>query len=164
MRALPRGPNVEAAVTEREPQHQQPLGPECSQSRSVALYARVGRKGDADPDAQIEALQEVADLHGWTVRSVFVDEGTSTGRERLMEEVRAGKVDAVVVTRLDRFARSSTTLLAAAKELRQQGVALISLDEGVDSASPSGRVIISLIDALAEMERGMAEDWPTEES
>jgi DNA invertase Pin-like site-specific DNA recombinase len=74
--------------------------------------------------------------------------------ERLLGEVRKG--DVLVVTRLDRLARSTAELLIIAERLRDQGAGLQSLDEPwADTISPSGRMVLTVFAGIAEFERAL---------
>ena len=74
--------------------------------------------------------------------------------EKLLGEVR--KNDILVVTRLDRLARSTVELLAIAERLREKDAGLQSLDEPwVDTESPSGRMILTVFAGIAEFERAL---------
>ncbi len=74
--------------------------------------------------------------------------------ERLLGEVRKG--DVLVVTRLDRLARSTAELLIIAERLRDQGAGLQSLDEPwADTISPSGRMVLTVFAGSAEFERAL---------
>jgi DNA invertase Pin-like site-specific DNA recombinase len=74
--------------------------------------------------------------------------------ERLLGEVR--KCDVLVVTRLDRLARSTAELLIIAERLRDQGAGLQSLDEPwADTISPSGRMVLTVFAGIAEFERAL---------
>jgi len=96
---------------------------------------------------------------------VYVEQASAAeGRERpqldaLLGFLRQG--DALVVARLDRLARSTLDLLGVVKRLDADGVALRVLDLGgadVDTRSPAGRMIITMLGAIAEMERGLMLD------
>jgi DNA invertase Pin-like site-specific DNA recombinase len=74
--------------------------------------------------------------------------------EKLLGEVRKG--DVLVVTRLDRLARSTAELLIIAERLRDQGAGLQSLDEPwADTISPSGRMVLTVFAGIAEFERAL---------
>ena len=126
----------------------------------AALYARVSTVAHGqDVGLQLDELRQVAEQRGWNVVGSFVDEGISgsTDRrpalDRLMAEARAGKVDLVAVFRFDRFARSTRHLLVALEEFRQLGVHFVSLHEQVDTSTPLGKAMFTIIAAVAELER-----------
>src|SRR5437867_2445738 len=67
-------------------------------------------------------------------------------------------VDAVVVYRYDRFARSLRQLVLALEEFRALGIDFISLHEGVDTSTPNGRLIFGIFASIAEFERELIRD------
>ena len=114
-------------------------------------YARVST-ADQKLDLQLDALREAG------CERIFTDEasGAKTQRPGLGEAlsfVRAG--DAVVVWRLDRFGRSLKDLVGRVEALREQGVGFRSLTEGIDTTSPTGKLVFHLFGALAEFERDL---------
>ncbi len=114
----------------------------------VALYARVSTTYGQNPEMQLSELREYSTRRGWTVTGEYVDEGVSGARERrpaldrLWVDCRKRRVDAVVVYRYDRFARSLRQLVNALEEFRAMGVEFVSLHEGVDTSTPNGRLSV----------------------
>ena len=90
---------------------------------------------------------EHATRRGWTVVGEYIDQGISGSRERRPEldrlwvDCRKRKVDAVVVYRYDRFARSLRHLVNALEGFRALGIDFVSLHEGVDTSTPNGRPV-----------------------
>lgn len=114
-------------------------------------YARVSSQGQR-LDNQIERLE----AQGCT--KVFNEKytGTKSDREQLntaLEYVREG--DALVVTKLDRLARSSVDLGSIAAQLQKKGVDLIVLDQKIDTTTPTGKLMFTMIGAFAEFERDL---------
>jgi DNA invertase Pin-like site-specific DNA recombinase len=74
----------------------------------------------------------------------------------MMEAARLGKIDVVAVWKLDRLGRSLANLLSTLDELGHHGVGFVSLrDAGIDTTSPAGRLLLQLMGAFAEFERGL---------
>ena len=125
----------------------------------VALYARVSTTYGQHPEMQLAELREYAGRRGWEIAGEYVDEGVSGARERrpaldrLWVDCRKRKVDAVVVYRYDRFARSLRQLVNALEEFRAIGIEFISLHEGVDTSTPNGRLVFGIFASIAEFER-----------
>jgi DNA invertase Pin-like site-specific DNA recombinase len=84
--------------------------------------------------------------------------GTTTDRpqlHRLWQAVRARKVDTILVWKFDRFARSTKQLIDALEEFRHLGVDFISITEQIDTSSPMGKAMFTVISAIAEFERSL---------
>ncbi len=88
-----------------------------------------------------------------------MDEGISGSKEHrpaldgLLSHCRKRLVDAVVVYRYDRFARSLRQLVNALDEFRALGIDFVSLHEGVDTSTPNGRLVFGIFASIAEFER-----------
>ena len=125
----------------------------------VALYARVSTLNGQHSDMQTAELREYAQRRGWKIVAEYIDEGISGAREqrpqldRLWADCRKRKVDAVLVYRYDRFARSLRQLVNALEEFRALGINFVSLHEGVDTSTPNGRLVFGIFASIAEFER-----------
>jgi DNA invertase Pin-like site-specific DNA recombinase len=75
-----------------------------------------------------------------------------------MADCRRRHIDAVIVYRYDRFARSLRQLVNALEEFRSLGVEFISLHEGVDTSTPNGRLVFGIFASIAEFERELIRD------
>jgi DNA invertase Pin-like site-specific DNA recombinase len=126
----------------------------------VALYCRVSTT-DQTCENQLCDLREYATARGWQDVTEYADHGVSgtTDRrpalDRLMAAVRGRRVDVVVVTAFDRFARSTRHLVNALDEMQHVGVQFVSLREAIDTGSPLGRAMFVIVGAIAELERSL---------
>jgi DNA invertase Pin-like site-specific DNA recombinase len=122
------------------------------------LYCRVSTT-DQNVDMQLAALREYAERRGWQLAAEYVDHGVSGSREKrpaldkLMADARRRAMDAVVVFRFDRFARSVSHLARALDEFRALGIEFVSLHEAIDTSTPMGRAMFHIAGAFAELER-----------
>jgi len=126
---------------------------------ALALYARTSTDR-RDPASQLVRLREYAARRGGAAVE-FVDAGVSGARARrpgldaLVAAARRREGDAVVVTKLDRLARSVRHLAELAAELAALGVDLVVLDNAIDTATPGGKLLFHVLGAVAEFERDL---------
>jgi DNA invertase Pin-like site-specific DNA recombinase len=127
--------------------------------KRAALYARVSTNNGQNPEMQLRELREYCERRGLQVSGEYVDNGVSGAKERrpqldrLLVDCRRRQVDAVIVYRYDRFARSLRQLVNALEEFRSLGIDFISLHEGVDTSTPNGRLVFGIFASIAEFER-----------
>ena len=77
----------------------------------------------------------------------------------LMSDAHKRRFDAVVVWKFDRFARSVSHLLRALETFRAQGIEFVSFSEQLDTSTPAGKMVFTVLGAVAELERGLIQDW-----
>jgi DNA invertase Pin-like site-specific DNA recombinase len=110
---------------------------------------------------QTRELREYAERRGWTVAGEYVDVGISGTKEkrpdldRLMQDAHRRCFDAVVVWKFDRFARSVSHLLRALETFKAQGIEFISFSEQLDTSTPAGKLVFTVLGAVAELERSL---------
>ena len=123
----------------------------------AAIYARVST-ADQTCENQLIDLRRYCAARGWDATE-YVDTGVSGAKDRrpaldqLMTDARRRKVDTVVVWRLDRFGRNLRHLITAIEELNAAGVSFVSMGENIDTASPTGRLLLGIMGSFAEFER-----------
>jgi len=126
----------------------------------VALYARVSTvdRGQ-DPEVQLVQLRAEAARRGWRVASEHVDVGASgatrrrPGLDALTVAAAAGAYDAVMVWRLDRYARSLSHLVQAFDRFKALGIDFVCLSGGFDTTTPAGKAMFGMTAVFAEYER-----------
>ena len=118
-------------------------------------YARVSSTGQNEA-AQVDILTRNG------AEDMFIDKASGTsrdGRPKLAEAIRfARKGDALVVTRLDRLARSLGDLHSIAKDLEAKGVDLIATEQNIDTTTPTGRLMFNMLAAIAEFETDLRKE------
>lgn len=130
-----------------------------STPRRAALYARVSTL-DQHAEAQLHALHAYAAARGLTATD-YTDNGVSGAKDRrpaldrLLADARRRTVDLVVITKLDRLARSVRHLVTLTGELEALGVDLVVLDQSIDTSTPSGRLLFTVLASIAEFERDL---------
>jgi DNA invertase Pin-like site-specific DNA recombinase len=109
---------------------------------------------------QTRELREYCERRGWPVAGDYVDtmSGAKDRRpalDRLMADAHRRKFDVVAVWKFDRFARSVSHLLRALDTFRSLGIEFVSLSESLDTATPAGRMVFTVLGAVAELERSL---------
>jgi len=124
----------------------------------VALYARVSTT-DQSTDSQLLDLRRYVRERGWNIFKEYVDEGISGSKDsrpalnELMNDAKKRRFDVVLVWRFDRFARSTKHLILALEEFKNLGIDFVSYQENIDTSSPLGSAIFTIISAVAQLER-----------
>jgi len=128
----------------------------------AAIYARVSTSNQGqDPRVQTRELTEYCDRRGWTVAGEYVDVGISGATEkrpeldRLMSDAHKRRFDVIVVWRFDRFARSVSHLLRALETFKALGIDFVSFSEQMDTSTPAGKMVFTVLGAVAELERSL---------
>ena len=133
--------------------------PEVSTPIRAAIYARVSTS-EQSPELQLRDLRQYAEARGLE-SSEYVDSGYSGAKQnrpaldRLMDDARKRRFDCILVWRFDRFARSTKHLLLALEEFRSLGVQFISYQENIDTTSPLGQALFTIVSAVAQLERDL---------
>jgi DNA invertase Pin-like site-specific DNA recombinase len=129
--------------------------------KRVAIYARVSTvdKGQ-DPETQLLVLREYAERWEFTLIGEYIDYAGGTRDDRpqyrtLLETARKRQVDVVLVWRYDRFARSTQALVQALKEFQNLGVDFISYQENIDTTTPQGEMIFTVMASLAQFQSAL---------
>jgi DNA invertase Pin-like site-specific DNA recombinase len=136
----------------------------------AALYVRVStasksKQGETlnfiqGPEIQEQPLRDLVAQRDWTLHRVYSDRAKEhrAGLDELLADARRGLFQVVVVWRFDRFARSVKQLVLALEEFRTLGIDFISHQEAVDSSTPLGKAMFTIIAAMAELERSIIKE------
>jgi DNA invertase Pin-like site-specific DNA recombinase len=129
--------------------------------KRVAIYARVSTiEKRQNPETQLMALREYAERRGFQKVGEYIDYASGTREDRpqyqaLLDIVRKRQVDIVLVWRYDRFARSTQALVQALKAFHSLGVDFISYQENIDTTTPQGEMIFTVMASLAQFESAL---------
>jgi len=129
----------------------------------AAIYVRVST-ADQHVESQLYDLRELAAKRGFTVQQEYRDCGVSGRRARrpgldaLIADARQKKFSVVLVAAFDRVARSVKHFLQVMDEFDSLGVVFVSRRENVDTSGPMGRLFLTLIGSIAELESDLIRD------
>jgi DNA invertase Pin-like site-specific DNA recombinase len=128
----------------------------------VGLYARISTTGNGQsPQMQLRELREYCHRRGWEIVAEYVDAGVSGAKDsrpelnRLMVDAHKRRLDVVCVWKFDRFARSVSHLLRALETFKALGVEFCSFSEQMDTSTPAGKMVFTVLGAVAELERSL---------
>src|ERR1035441_4062759 len=126
-------------------------------------YSRVSTEQQADHgvslEAQLEKIKAMAVVQGAEVIEIITDAGESAksldrpGMARLLAMVDAGKVQVVIIAKLDRLTRSVKDLGELLERFQKRGVSLVSVAESLDTGSAAGRLVLNIMAAVSQWER-----------
>jgi DNA invertase Pin-like site-specific DNA recombinase len=110
---------------------------------------------------QVRELREYCERRGWQVAGEYVDTGVSGAKDsrpelnKLIADAHRRRFEAVIVWKFDRFARSVSHLLRALENFNALGVSFVSLSEQIDTSTPTGKMVFTVLGAVAELERSL---------
>jgi DNA invertase Pin-like site-specific DNA recombinase len=136
-----------------------------TKQETAIVYVRVSSARQAAEGLSLEAQERTltasAESAGYEV-SLFTDSGksgkslrTRSGLQAALVELNSGRASALYVARLDRLARSVSDLLGIVDLATKHNWRLVLLDLGIDTATPHGRLVLSMLGSVAEFERGL---------
>jgi len=134
----------------------------------AAIYIRVSTQDQAQHgfslDGQQDALQNYAKVLGYDIFRIYRDEGKSAKdlnrpeMQSMLKDARDKKFSAIFIYKLDRFSRSLKDLILTIDQLKGLGIDFISLQDKIETASASGKLMFQIIGAFAEFERNIIGD------
>jgi DNA invertase Pin-like site-specific DNA recombinase len=131
--------------------------------KKAAIYARISTS-DQNIDSQLYALRELAAQRGFEVVREYLDRGVSGRRARrpgldaLMADARRKNFSVILVSAFDRVARSVKHFLQVMDEFDSLGVVFVSRRENIDTSGPMGRLFLTLIGSISELESALIRD------
>jgi len=131
-------------------------------SKKVALYCRVSTGNQSTGlEAQVRALRDYCSRNSISDYVIYEDENQSGVKQsrpsldRMMRDVREGLIEKVIVYSFSRYARSVTHLLRALEEFRKVNVGFVSITESIDTNTPLGAAVFTILGAVAQLERDL---------
>ncbi len=134
----------------------------------AAIYVRVSTQDQVQHgfslDAQQDTLQNYAKAIGYDVFKIYRDEGKSAKdlnrpqMQQMLSDAKEGKFSAIFIYKLDRFSRSLKDLILTIDLLKEWGIDFVSLQDKIETASASGKLMFHIISAFAEFERNIIGD------
>ena len=127
----------------------------------IAIDARVSTKNGQDPEMPLAELREFTRNRRWKIARESVDTGISgasdSGPElnRLTADANRRRFEVVAVWKFDRFARSVSHRLRALETFRALGIEFVSLSECLDTGTPTGKRVFTVLASVAELERSL---------
>jgi DNA invertase Pin-like site-specific DNA recombinase len=130
-----------------------------SQRKKAALYCRVST-GDQHLETQLLDLRELAKQRGCEIVREYSDiisgaKSKRPGLDQLLADARRHRFDILIVAAFDRIARNVRHFLDVLDELNHLGIEFVSKRENVDTSGPLGRAMLTIIGAIAELERDL---------
>ena len=128
--------------------------------KKTAVYARIST-ADQHLETQLYDLRKLAAQRGFEVSREYCDQGISGSKARrpaldaMMADARRGEFSVVLVAAFDRIARSTKNFLEIVDELHELGIEFISAREAIDTGGPMGRMFLTLVGSIAELERSL---------
>lgn len=123
----------------------------------VAIYARVSKALDQNPENQLIALRTWAKQSGHEIEGEYVDEVSSKDtrpqKEEVLKKLRLGVLDGVAFYALDRWGRTMSELVLELEEFSQSNKSMFSMKEGIDLSTAAGRMFANVLAAMANFER-----------
>lgn len=110
---------------------------------------------------QRHRIEQYCSARGWDLAGVYVDQGVSgakasrPGLDRMVTDVLGNGVSAIVATKLDRLGRSVAHVIELVDALEAKGVAMVLIDQSIDTSTPAGRLLRNVLASVAEFERDL---------
>jgi len=133
-------------------------------AKRCGIYLRVSTDMQVERNSlttQESQLASYAELHGWTIAKVFTDAGLSAKNtkrpayQQMLKWAAEGKLDVILVSKVDRISRNLMDLLNLIDDLKSWGVDFVSASQSFDTSTPMGMLILNILGSFAQFEREM---------
>jgi len=137
-----------------------------NKQKVTAIYARVSTKGKQTTDSQLHEVKQYCLARGWENVAVYSDRVSGSGKQRrpelekMVQDMRDGKIERVVAYKLDRIGRSLTHLCLLVDEMSNLGIPLVCSSQGISTEqnNPAGKLQLDVLKAVCEFERNLIKD------
>ncbi len=131
--------------------------------KKIWIYARTSTKDKQDLETQLLPLREYSKARGFEIYKEYTDKisGAKENRDSLdllLDDAKKRKIDWVLVFRFDRFSRSTKQLINTLELFDNLWIDFISYSENIDTSSPAGKVLFTMISAFSEFERSIIQE------
>ena len=131
--------------------------------KKVIIYGRISTD-EQNIESQLQAVRKYCANQDWTISKEYIDKGISGSKDsrpsldQLKADCKKGAIQAVVVFKFDRIARSTSHLLECLNLFQRYGVDFVSVTEGVDTSTSVGKMVYTFLGAIAEFERSLIQE------
>lgn len=138
-----------------------------SKKLKTAIYTRISTdEKKQNIQTQLHPLQEFTKARSWKVYEIYTDQASGAKEERpalkqLLSDAHKRLFDVVLVFRFDRFARSTKQLIQALETFKSLGIDFVSYQENIDTTTPAGKMMFTIISAFAEFEKEIIKERVT---
>lgn len=131
--------------------------------KRAILYARVSKGGEQTNENQLPRLREASQFRGYQIVAEFTDERSGAdpnrpGLDSAMQMLRKHQADLIFIVRIDRIMRSVLNLHRTTQEIESLGAHLVCLDQPIDTSTPMGRFVLTVLGGMAEFELELNRD------
>ena len=131
--------------------------------KNVIIYGRISTD-EQNVESQLLAVRKYCKIQDWIISKEYIDKGISGSKDsrpsldKLKADCKKGTIQAVVVFKFDRIARSTSHLLECLNLFQRYGVDFVSVTEGVDTSTSVGKMVYTFLGAIAEFERSLIQE------